>query len=73
VARKAEAVALEREGVDVRPAVMNRHAPGVGSAAASHVLAARPRGDGEDLAAVVNDVVERGLDLVRCSVEFGGL
>jgi len=44
--------------------VANGHATGIGGAAGASVGAAGTGDDGENLAAVIHDVIKRGLDLV---------
>ena len=64
VTHEAESVALQVEFPGVRPAVVNGDAARVRRAARADIGAAGAGGDGEDLAAVVGDVVERRFDLV---------
>src|SRR5262249_40349582 len=56
VTHEAEAVALELKFAGVVAAVVNGDAARIGRAAGAHVGATRVRGDGENLAAVVDDV-----------------
>jgi hypothetical protein len=70
---KAKAASLQIELFDVRTAVMNFHAARIGRAAGSCIAAARAGDDGENLAAIIHDVVKRSLYCIRGNVEFGGL
>ncbi len=67
---EAEAVLLEHEPIRVQPAVVHGHAARVRRAAGAHVERARPARIGEELFAVVVDVVERRLDRGG-GVDFG--
>ena len=73
VADETEAVAVEHEIFRQRPAVVDDDAPRVGCSSAAYILAAGPGRDGEDLAAVIDDVVERRLDGIGGDIEFGSL
>ena len=73
VTNEAEAVALEREVVRVRTAVVNDHAARIGRAAGARVAAAGTGDDSEDLVAVIDDVIERRFDGVGGDVELSGV
>src|SRR5262249_28552795 len=70
MADEAKAVAVEGEDARLVPPVANHHVPGVRSSAGPHVERAGRAGRGEELFAVVPDVVEGRLDRVGRGVEF---
>ena len=73
MADEAEAIALEHEVVRVRTAVVNDHAARVRRAAGARVAAAWTGDDGEDLGAVIDDVIECRFDGIGGDVELSGL
>src|SRR5262249_11781325 len=62
---EVKAVALERKFAGMTPTVADRHTARIGLAATAHVCPAGRCGLGEDLGAVIHDVVERRLDRIR--------
>src|SRR5262249_23057407 len=56
------ALAIERKRPRLQPRIADGHAMGIDRAAAAHIGRARRCGLGEYLLAVIEDVVDRGLD-----------
>src|SRR5690242_17593969 len=73
VAHKAKAVTLQSKIIRMGPAIVNGHAPRIRRAAGARIGTARTGDYGEDLVAVVDDVIERGFDVIGREVKFGGL
>jgi hypothetical protein len=66
-------MALKHKILRVRATIVNRDPARIGLTAGARVAAAGAGDDGEDLAAIIYDVIERRLDLVRRSLELGAL
>ena len=73
VVDEAKAMALKHKILRVRATIVNRDPAPIGLTAGARVAAAGAGDDGEDLAAIIHDVIERRLDLVRRSLELGAL
>jgi hypothetical protein len=73
VAQEAKAVALQLKILRLEAAVVNGYAARIGLTARAGVAAAWTGDDRENLAAVIHDVIERRLDLVRRQLELGAL
>jgi hypothetical protein len=68
---EAETVDLELELLQVRPGVVHRDAARIGGALAFHLGRTGSARIGVNFGAVVDDVVDGGLDGLRRGVEFG--
>src|SRR5262249_44314142 len=73
VANETKAMALKHKILRVWPAIVNGDAARIRRAARASISAARTGDDCEDFAAIVDDVIECGLNSIGREVEFGGL